>query len=248
MIQAREIVNVDGLTKTYGSGVVAVSALRQVSLRVNQGEMVAIMGPSGSGKSTLLHLIGGLDRPTSGSIHIDGQSTIDMNDRALSEVRRRRIGFVFQNYNLLPALTALENVAMPLILDGVRRPTAFERAAAALTAVGLANRSDHRPAELSGGQQQRVSIARALVIQPALILADEPTGALDSETGQEVIRLLRQLVTRQLQTVILVTHDARVAAHADRIVNLKDGAVVDDTRLNTRTTVQGAAQGVASPA
>ncbi|NUQ05836.1 MAG: ABC transporter ATP-binding protein [Anaerolineae bacterium] len=233
-MQAKEIVRVEGLTRTYGSGETAFTALNQVSLSVSQGEMVAVMGPSGSGKSTLLHLIGGLDRPTAGSVQIDGALLNDLNDKALSALRRRRIGFIFQTYNLLPALTARENVAMPLILDGIRRSTALDRAGEVLAAVGLQDRADYRPTALSGGQQQRVGIARALVIQPALILADEPTGALDSETGQDIIRLIRQLATRQRQTIMLVTHDARVAAHAARIINLKDGSIVDDNRLKSR--------------
>lgn len=224
-------VTVENLTKTYGYDQTRLDALKSVSLSIGKAEMVAIMGPSGSGKSTLLHLMGGLDRPTEGSVSIAGSRIDTLNDKALSQLRRREIGFVFQFYNLVPVLTARENVAVPLILDGVKRREALQRADTLLAQVGLDGREHHRPGELSGGQQQRVSIARALIIQPSLILADEPTGALDSETGQDIIRLLRQLVEQQGHTVVMVTHDPRVAAHASRIVNIKDGRIVDDNRL-----------------
>lgn len=236
-----DIVTVKGLTKVYGAGETAFRALNAVSLRVARGEMVAIMGASGSGKSTLMHLIGGLDRPTSGTVEIDGVALDTLDDNALSALRRQRIGFIFQLYNLIPVLTARENVAMPLILGGMKRQQALSQANATLNLVGLADRANHRPTELSGGQQQRVSIARALVINPALILADEPTGALDSETGQEIIRLLSRLVAELGNTVVMVTHDARVAAHAHRIITIKDGRVLDDTQLSQRVAVPAVA-------
>jgi ABC-type lipoprotein export system ATPase subunit len=225
------IVELERVNKVYGTGETGVMALRDVSLHVRAGEMVAIMGASGSGKSTLLHIMSGLEKPSSGRVTVAGSALETLHDKALSRLRRQSIGFVFQSYNLIPMLTARENVAVPLILDGVRRREALARAEHALGMVGLADRLGHRPAQLSGGQQQRVSIARALVINPKLILADEPTGALDSETGQEVVRHLAKLVNEQGHTVLLVTHDARVAAHAHRIVTIRDGEIIDDTAL-----------------
>lgn len=236
VITQSKIVTIDNLTRTYRAGENQIHALKNVNLEINRGELIAIMGPSGSGKSTLMHLIGGLDRPTDGTVSINGKAINTLSDQALSQLRRHDIGFVFQFYNLMSVLTARENVAMPLLLDGVKRREALVRADAVLAQVGLLGREHSRPTELSGGQQQRVSIARALVINPALILADEPTGALDSETGQEIIRILRQLVTESGHTVVMVTHDARVAAHASRIINLKDGRIVDDNRLSPLAT------------
>lgn len=225
------VVRTDALTKTYGAAKQPVRALTQVSLTIEDGEFVAIMGPSGSGKSTFLYLMGGLERPTSGHVYLHEQDLNVLNDEALSRLRRTQMGFVFQFYNLIPILTARENVAMPLILDGVPRADALERADTALASVGIADRATHRPAELSGGQQQRVALARALVIDPALILGDEPTGNLDSRAGDEVVQLLRRAADEWNRTVVIVTHDPRIAAYADRIIFLKDGQMVDENRL-----------------
>ena len=224
------------LTKIYGKGETAVTALDHVNLSVEAGEFVAVMGPSGCGKSTLLHLMGGLDRPTSGRVMLDGADLTKLDDTHLTEVRRRKIGFVFQFYNLIPVLNAVENAALPLTLDG-RAPTdARTKAAQWLKLVGVDNRQANLPDQLSGGQQQRVAIARALVAEPTLILADEPTGNLDSRAGDEIARLLRQVADEWGRAVLMVTHDPRIAAYADRIVFLKDGRVVDETRLNAGTS------------
>jgi putative ABC transport system ATP-binding protein len=225
------IVYTESLTKIYGDTTQQVYALNDLSLSVEDGEFLAIMGPSGSGKSTLLYMLGGLERPTSGQVWLRDHDLSKLNDDDLSRMRRTGIGFVFQFYNLIPVLTAQENVAIPLILDGVPRSDAFKQANSALTKVGLADRAAHRPSEMSGGQQQRVAVARALVTKPAVILADEPTGNLDSHSSDEVVQMLRQTVDEWGQTLILVTHDPRIAAYADRIVFLKDGKVVDENRL-----------------
>jgi putative ABC transport system ATP-binding protein len=225
------LVRTESLTKTYGDSGQPVHALQGVNLAVDEGEFLAVMGPSGSGKSTLLYLIGGLERPSSGRVLLRDQDLDTLNDDALSRLRRTQLGFVFQFYNLIPVLTARENVAMPLILDGVPRAEALKRAGEALERVGIADRSTHRPAELSGGEQQRVALARALVNNPALILGDEPTGNLDSHAGDEVVQLLRRATDEWGRTVILVTHDPRIAANADRIIFLKDGQIVDENRL-----------------
>ncbi len=222
---------VKGVRKVFGTGETAVEALRGVDIVVPKGEFLAVMGPSGSGKSTLLHLVGGLDRPTEGTIEVGGQDLASLSDDELTLLRRRRIGFVFQFFNLLPILSAAENVALPLMVDGVREKQAFERAAASLERVGIAGRSAHRPTELSGGEQQRVAIARALVAEPVLILADEPTGNLDSAAGEQVLDLLRNVVDEGAQTVLMVTHDPRGAATADRMIMLKDGRVAEDHEL-----------------
>jgi putative ABC transport system ATP-binding protein len=202
-----------------------------VNLRVEEGEFLAVMGPSGSGKSTLLYMLGGLERPTSGNVLLRDKDLNTLNDDELSQLRRTQMGFVFQFYNLIPVLTAIENVAMPLILDGLPRAQALKRAEDALVRVGLSERSTHRPAELSGGEQQRVALARALVNNPALILGDEPTGNLDSRASDEIVQLLRRATDDWGRTVILVTHDPHIAAHADRIIFLKDGQIVDENRL-----------------
>ncbi len=230
------IIRTDSLTKTYGDAVHRLYALKNVAFSVEAGEFVAIMGPSGSGKSTLLYLLGGLDHPTDGKVFLGEKDISTLRDKALSEVRRQQIGFVFQFFNLIPVLTAQENVAMPLILDGVPRGEAMRRADQALQKVGLVDRQSHRPSELSGGEQQRVAIARALVTDPAIILADEPTGNLDSKTSDEVIGLLRNIVDEYGRTMVIVTHDPRVAAHADRIVFLRDGEIVDENHLKGHGT------------
>jgi putative ABC transport system ATP-binding protein len=222
------------LSKVYGAGAVAVTALHQINLRVEPGAFVAVMGPSGCGKSTLLQLLGGLDRPTSGDVLIEGQALAGLSDDALTALRRRRIGFIFQTYNLLPVLSAAENAALPLALDGLRPAEAQARAATWLERVGLGDRLRHRPGQLSGGQQQRVAVARALVTEPALVLADEPTGNLDSRAADAIAQLLRQVADTWGRSVLMVTHDPRIAAYADRIVFLKDGTIVDETRLAAR--------------
>ena len=215
------------LTRTYGSGESAVHALRGVSLEIPAGQFTAVMGPSGSGKSTLMHLLAGLDTPDGGQVHIAGQDITRMSDRELTKLRRRHIGFVFQSFNLLPTLSAQENVVLPLAIAG-RRPDPAELDGL-LERMGLLERRDHRPAELSGGQQQRVAVARALITRPTVLFADEPTGNLDSKAGAEVLRLLRDAVDGDGQTTIMVTHDPHAAAIADRVLSLADGRIVSDT-------------------
>ena len=214
------------LEKTFGGGSAAgVTAVRGVDLAVEEGEFVAITGASGSGKSTLLHMLGGITRPSAGRVLLEGVDLATLDDDALAEIRRRRIGFVFQRYNLLPELSLAENVALPLVLDGVSEARCRDAARQALEAVGMAHRAEHRPDALSGGEQQRGAVARALVTDPAILLADEPTGALDSVNSANVLELLQRLVRDRHQTVILVTHDPGIAAAAGRIVRMKDGRV-----------------------
>lgn len=219
------LIEATNLTKVYKMGETEVHALRGVSLRVWKGEMVAIIGQSGSGKSTLLAILGALDVPTSGSYKLDGREVASMNDDQLAEIRNQRIGFVFQKFNLLARNTALANVALPLAYGGVSSREAKRRAAEMLTLVGLGDRLDHLPNQLSGGQQQRVAIARALVNQPSIILADEPTGNLDSATGKEIMNLFRTLHRERGITLIIVTHDPNIAAQSERIIRLKDGLI-----------------------
>jgi putative ABC transport system ATP-binding protein len=223
---SRPIVSTSELRRVYGEGETAVQALRGVSVAFSAGQFAAIMGPSGSGKSTLMHLLAGLDRPTSGSVVVEGSELANLDDRALTRLRRDRLGFVFQAFNLVPVLTAEENIRLPLTLAG-KKPDR-EWLTKLIDAVGLGDRLDHRPAELSGGQQQRVAVARALVHRPAVVFADEPTGNLDSRSSDEVLALLRQAADEFGQTVIMVTHDAHAASVADRIVVLSDGRVVHD--------------------
>jgi putative ABC transport system ATP-binding protein len=232
------LIQTENLTKVYGKGEAAVTALDHVNLSVEAGEFVAVMGPSGCGKSTLLHLMGGLDRPTEGKVLLDGTDLTKLDDTHLAQTRRRQMGFVFQFYNLIPVLNAVENAALPLTLDGRQNIEAKAKAAQWLKLVGMDNRQASRPDQLSGGQQQRVAIARALVAEPTLILADEPTGNLDSRAGDEIARLLRQVADEWGRAVLMVTHDPRIAAYADRIVFLKDGRVVDETRLTTGSAAQ----------
>jgi putative ABC transport system ATP-binding protein len=213
------------LSRTFEMGETTITALRGIDLEVSKGEFVALAGPSGSGKSTLLNLVGGLDRPTGGHLWVDGVDLSTSKEKALTEHRRQRVGFVFQSFNLLPRLTALENVALPLMFVGVPEQKRLERAEALLIGVGLQDRMDHRPNQLSGGEQQRVAIARALVGQPAIILADEPTGNLDSATGSEIMALLRRLNREQAVTLLLVTHDPEAASFADRVIKLRDGQI-----------------------
>jgi putative ABC transport system ATP-binding protein len=224
------LVETENLTKIYGQGETAVVALDHVNLRVNAGEFVAVMGPSGCGKSTLLHLLGGLDRPTEGRVTIAGQSLSDLSDDALTRLRRQEIGLVFQFYNLIPMLDAVENAALPILLDGENVARAKATASEWLRRVGLDDRLHSRPDQLSGGQQQRVAVARALVAEPRLVLADEPTGNLDSHAADEIAGLLRQVADAWGRAVVMVTHDPRVAAYADRILFLRDGAIVGEGR------------------
>jgi len=219
------------LCKEYGAPGVRVGALRGVDVRVARGEFLAIMGPSGCGKSTLLHLLGGIEPPTSGQVWLDGQELSALGDTERSIVRRRRIGFVFQRMNLLGTLTAIDNVALPLRIDGIARAAARLRALETLENMGLAPRTDQLPHQLSGGEQQRVAIARALVTKPAVLLADEPTGALDSANGQHILDLLRECAN-QGQTVVMVTHDASLAAQADRILAMRDGQIAGESAPN----------------
>ncbi|MGB9799553.1 MAG: ABC transporter ATP-binding protein [Thermanaerothrix sp.] len=232
------IVLTQNLVKIYGQGLTAVHALKGINLTIQPGEFVAVMGPSGCGKSTLLHLIGGLDRPTSGTVIVDGENLTQLSDDQVTALRRRKMGFIFQFFNLIPVLNALENAALPMILDGTRSDEALKRAREWLERVGLGQRLNHKPSELSGGEQQRVAIARALASDPAIILADEPTGNLDSRASEEIAMLLRQISSEWGRTILLVTHDPRIAAYADRIVFLKDGQIVDETVMERRNGEQ----------
>jgi len=226
MTSPAPIVSTADLHRTYGEGEAAVHALRGVTVAFPTGGFTAIMGPSGSGKSTLMHLLAGLDRPSSGSVIVDGQELADLDDKGLTALRRDKLGFVFQAFNLVPVLNARENIALPLMLAGRKVDKAWFDTL--VDAVGLGDRLTHRPAELSGGQQQRVAIARALISRPAVVFADEPTGNLDSHSSAEVLGLLRRAADEFGQTVIMVTHDAGAAAVADRVLVLRDGEVVHD--------------------
>ncbi|MEU4607268.1 ABC transporter ATP-binding protein [Kribbella sp. NPDC023972] len=221
------VVQADDVVRVYGEGDTAVRALRGVSVRIAPGELTAVMGPSGSGKSTLMHILAGLDKPTSGSVRIDDTEITTLGDNDLTRLRRKHIGFIFQFFNLLPMLTARDNVLLPLTIAGVKPDDAFFDEL--IDRVGLADRLSHRPAELSGGQQQRVAIARALVSRPTVIFADEPTGNLDSRTSGEILNLMRGSVDEYGQTTVMVTHDARAAAMADRVLYLADGEIVKET-------------------
>jgi len=225
------MIEIENLTKIYQLGDTEVRALDGVSLKIEKGEMVAIMGPSGSGKSTLMAILGCLDVPTNGTYRLDGVNVENLNDNQLADIRSRKIGFVFQQFNLLARTTALDNVMLPLTYAGVRGRERREHAADALNKVGLGDRMKHRPNELSGGQQQRVAIARALANTPAILLADEPTGALDSKTGAEIIGLFQKLHREFGQTVIYVSHDPFIARHTERVIRLADGLVVGDEKI-----------------
>jgi putative ABC transport system ATP-binding protein len=227
-----KIVETENLTRIYGTGEAQVKALDGVSMQVDTGEFVAVMGPSGCGKSTLLHMIGGLDRPSDGWVKIEGQDLSSLNDDDLTDLRREHIGFIFQFFNLIPTLTALDNTALPLVLGGTKPDEAQIIAAEWLEKLEVADRSTHRPDELSGGQRQRVAIARSLVTDPTLILADEPTGNLDSKAAGEFAILLRDIVDRWERSILLVTHDPRISSYADRIIYLDDGRISGETTNN----------------
>ncbi len=219
------VIEIENIKKIYRMGETEVAALRGVSLQIDQGEMVAIMGPSGSGKSTLMNIIGCLDQPSEGTYRLDGTDVHKMDDDRLAEIRNKKIGFVFQSFNLLPRTSALDQVELPMVYAGT--PDRRKRALDALQQVGLGERVHHRPNELSGGQQQRVAIARALVNKPAIILADEPTGNLDSVSGEEIMRIFQRLNQEEGMTIILVTHEPDIAAHAKRVIHVKDGKIAD---------------------
>ena len=222
------MIELEAVTKTYRMGKVEVEALRGIDLAIGEGEFVAIMGASGSGKSTLMNIVGCLDIPTTGRYVLDGTDVAKLDDDRLATIRNRKIGFVFQSYNLIPRTTALHNVEMPLIYAGA--PDRRRRSVAALTAVGMADRAGHQPTELSGGQQQRAAIARALVTDPAILLADEPTGNLDTASSVEIMKLLVQLNREQGRTIVLITHEPDIAGFAERVVELRDGRIVSDRR------------------
>lgn len=217
------ILKAENLIKTYGKGESAVKALDDVSIEIKKGEFVAIIGQSGSGKSTLLHMLGAMDTPDSGKITVDGEDVFSLKDEALAEYRRRKVGFVFQFFNLLPVMTAKENILTPLALDGKLPDEEYLNELA--ETMGIADRLAHYPHQLSGGQQQRVAIARAMIAKPSVILADEPTGNLDSASGNEILALLKNTIKKYGQTLILITHDSSIAAHADRIITIKDGKI-----------------------
>jgi putative ABC transport system ATP-binding protein len=225
-----DIIEVEGVSKTYTSGNVRVEALRDVSLRVPRGEMLAIMGASGSGKTTLLNCISGLDRIDSGTVRIEGVDLASLNDKQRTSYRAQSMGFIFQTYNLLPVLSAVENVELPLVVSGVGTSAARKRALAALDRVGLADRANNWPGQLSGGQRQRVTIARSLVNDPAIVWADEPTGALDSKTANDIMTLIETLNRQQGQTFVIVTHDNGVGQRCDRLVRMSDGEIVGEER------------------
>ena len=224
------ILELKDICKSYGSDDMKVPVLKNVSLSVEKGDYIAIMGPSGSGKSTTMNIIGCLDRFDSGTYLLDGEDVSKMNDDALSDVRLNKIGFVFQTFNLLPGETALENVALPLIYAGVPKAEREERARQGLEAVGLADRTSFRPSQLSGGQKQRVAIARAMINHPRILLADEPTGALDQTSGKQVMKLFRQLNKEQGVTIVMITHDASVAANADQTLHIIDGEIIENRK------------------
>lgn len=227
------ILDAQGLHKQYELGQYIVKALDGVNLGVNQGEFVGIMGPSGSGKSTLLHLLGGLDKPTQGEILLSGENVSHLSDQDSTLVRRRNIGFVFQFFNLLPTLSAEENILLPLIIDG-KKPKDFQESLnSLLKRVGLEDRRHHKPDQLSGGEQQRVALARALITRPAILLADEPTGNLDTRTGSDVMQLLKDSARDLQQTIIMVTHDPKAAAYADRLIFLQDGKIISEITFGT---------------
>lgn len=239
------MIELNDIVKTYTRGAEELTVLKGISLSVAKGDFVAIVGPSGSGKSTLMNTIGLLDIPTSGSYVLDGVSTSGLTDNQMAELRNRKIGFIFQQFNLLPRLTALENVELPMIYAGISRSDRHKEALRVLEQLGMSGRANHKPSELSGGQQQRVAIARALATKPSLLLADEPTGALDSKTGREVMELILELNKRG-NTIVLITHDNQIASHASRIVAIRDGELISDERTGNAPVPAGAEEAVAT--
>ena len=242
--EAGIVVSARDVTRVYGQGETAVQALRGITLDIPRGQFTAIMGPSGSGKSTLMHILAGLDKPTSGTVSIDGMEITTMSDQQLTLLRRKHVGFIFQFFNLLPMLTAEENITLPLDLAGEKPDKAWVEEI--LGKVGLSERRKHRPSELSGGQQQRVAVARALISRPTVLFADEPTGNLDSKTGEEILNLLRDSVDSYGQTTVMVTHEPRAAAMADRVLFLADGLIVKDLGRTTIADIAAAVQSLAS--
>jgi putative ABC transport system ATP-binding protein len=236
-------VRADSITKFYGEGEASVRALCTVTMEVAQGEFLAVMGPSGSGKSTLMHLLAGLDHPSEGNVYIAGENVTQMKDKDLTMLRRKRVGFIFQAFNLIPQLTAEENIVLPLALGGQKANGNLETM---LEQVGLTDRRKHKPTELSGGQQQRVAVARALITEPAVVFADEPTGNLDSKSSDDILSLLRRAADERNQTTVMVTHEAHAAAYADRVVFLGDGKIVSELSDPTEASVLEAIKGVAS--
>lgn len=225
-----EVVRVENLCKVYGTGEMKVKAVDDINLTINQGEFVAIVGPSGSGKSTLLHLLGGVDRPSSGKVIVDGVDIYSLSEEELAIFRRRKVGFIFQFYNLVPVLDVEENILLPLLLDNKKLDRKYIDEL--ISILGLNERKDHLPNELSGGQQQRVSIGRALAYSPSIVLADEPTGNLDSQNSKEIIDLLKLSVQKYNQTLVLITHDLDIASQADRIITIEDGSIVKDEKIS----------------
>ncbi len=235
----KAVIEAKDLVKTYGSGDTAVSALKGVSLSINKGEFVAIMGPSGSGKSTLMNLIGCLDQPTSGTYNLDGSIIKDLSDNELAVIRNEKIGFVFQQFNLLSRTTSLENVLLPFTYTGLSKKSARKKAEETLISVGLSKHMHKRPSELSGGEQQRVAISRAMINDPSIILADEPTGALDTKTGVEVLKIFQKL-NKEGKTIILITHESDIAAFASRAIHLRDGLIESDTAGKKKEPIESA--------
>lgn len=221
-----EVVKVENLNKSYGTGNTRVDALKDINLTINQGQFVAVVGPSGSGKSTLLHLLGGVDEPTNGKVYVDGVDIYDLSEKELAIFRRRKVGFIFQFYNLVPVLTAEENMLLPILLD--QKKINREHFEELINILDLNDRRHHLPNELSGGQQQRVSIGRALAYNPSIVLADEPTGNLDSKNSKEIVNLLKISIRKYNQTLILITHDLNIASQADRIITMEDGSIIKD--------------------
>jgi putative ABC transport system ATP-binding protein len=242
-VETSAAVRAEAISKTYGEGEAAVKALCTVSLDVDRGEFVAVMGPSGSGKSTLMHLLAGLDRPTEGNVYVEGENVTTMKDKELTLLRRQRVGFIFQAFNLIPQLTAEENIVLPLTLA---REKANGNLTSLLDQVGLTDRRTHKPTELSGGQQQRVAVARALITEPAVVFADEPTGNLDSQSSDDILELLRRAASERGQTTVMVTHDAHAASYADRVIFLADGKIVREMTEPTEASVLEAIKEVAS--
>ncbi|MEY2431170.1 MAG: putative transport system ATP-binding protein [Acidimicrobiaceae bacterium] len=242
-VATKAAVRAENITKTYGEGEASVRALCTVSMEVAYGEFVAVMGPSGSGKSTLMHLLAGLDKPSEGNVYIEGDNVTTMKDKELTMLRRQRVGFIFQAFNLLPQLTAEENIVLPITLA---RQKANGNLETLLAKVGLADRRSHKPTELSGGQQQRVAVARALITEPAVVFADEPTGNLDSKSSDDILTLLRKAADERNQTTVMVTHDAHAASYADRVVFLADGKIVRELSEPTEASVLEALKEVSS--